>query len=286
MLNKKKILVLVISYNDEKFILNVLKKIKKKINFNRCEILIIDDNSKDRTFEEICKFIKENKRISKKITVIKNPKNMGYGRNQKMGYLYSIINKFDVVVMVHGDGQFGPEKIDEIIKPILNKKADAVLGSRMSNKIHALKGNMPIYKFLGNVFLTSLQNLILGSKLSEFHTGYRAYSPKCLKKIPFLFNNNAFPFDTEIIIQLIINNFKISEIPIKTTYSTQISNLKVIPYGISVLTAVTLGKLSKHNFIKNKKYDKKFNDSLLKKRIIQEIKNGIDFSKMKQSQIL
>ena len=281
MLNKKKILVLVIAYNDQEFILNVLEKIKKKLNFKKSEILIINDNSQDKTFEKIYEFIKKNKKIAEKIKLVENPKNKGYGKNQKMGYLYSIINKFDVVVMVHGDGQFGPEKIDEIIKPILNKKADAVLGSRMSKKIEALKGNMPMYKFIGNIFLTYLQNLILGSELTEFHTGYRAYSPKSLKRIPFLYNSNSFPFDTEILIQFILNNFKISEISIKATYSTQISNLKVIPYGFSVLNAAVLGKLTKVGIINNKKYNQKFNDILVEKKIILELKKGINFSKKK-----
>ena len=125
MLKKKKILVLVITYNDENFILEVLKKTKKKLNYRNSEILIINDNSKDKTFEKIYQFIKKNKNNIPKITLVDNLKNKGYGKNQKMGYLYSIINKYDVVVMVHGDGQFGPEKMNEIIKPILNNKAAA-----------------------------------------------------------------------------------------------------------------------------------------------------------------
>ena len=276
MSNKKKILVLIITYNDEDFILEVLEKTKKKLNFKNSEILIINDNSKDKTFEKIYQFIKKNKNNKPKITLVENLKNKGYGKNQKMGYLYSIINKYDVVVMVHGDGQFGPDKMDEIVKPILNNNAAAVLGSRMKKKESALIGRMPIYKFLGNVFLTFFQNLILGTKLSEFHTGYRAYSPNILKKIPFTYNSNGFPFDTEILIQLILKKSQISEIPIKTTYSTQISNLKVIPYGFAVLNAVFLAKLSKLGLVKNKKYNIRLERSVKKNKILNELKEGLN----------
>tara|TARA_B100000745_G_scaffold300144_1_gene252960 strand:+ start:3169 stop:4047 length:879 start_codon:yes stop_codon:yes gene_type:complete len=281
LLNKKKILVLIIAYNDEEFILDVLKKTQKNLYKKKSEIIVINDNSKDKTFEQIYKFIKNNKKSSTKISLVENPKNRGYGKNQKMGYLYSIVNSFDVVVMVHGDGQFGPEKLEEIIEPILKNKADAVLGSRMKKKNNALKGKMPIYKFLGNIFLTFIQNLILGSNLSEFHTGYRAYSPKKLNRVPFIFNSNSFVFDTEILIQLIMNNFKIFEIPVKTTYSTQISNLKVIPYGLSVLNAVIQFKLCKLGLVKNNKYSKTKNNLSQKKKLIDNLEEGLKNGKKK-----
>ena len=140
---------------------------------------------------------------------------------------------------------------------------------------------MPIYKFLGNIFLTSIQNLILGSNLSEFHTGYRAYSPKKLNKIPFTCNSNSFVFDTEILIQLIMNNFKIFEIPVKTTYSTQISNLKVIPYGLSVINAVIQSKLCKFGLIKNNKYSKKQNNLSQRKKLTNDLEEGFKNTKKK-----
>ena len=255
MLNKKKILVLVIAYNDQEFILNVLEKFKKKLNFKKSEILIINDNSQDKTFEKICEFIKKNKKIAEKIKLVENPKNKGYGKNQKMGYLYSIINKFDVVVMVHGDGQFGPEKIDEIIKPILNKKADAVLGSRMSKKIEALKGNMPMYKFIGNIILTKIQNFLLDTKLAEFHSGYRVYSVKTLKKIPFILNTQDFHFDTEILIQLFLANANITEVSIPTFYGDEICHVNGIKYAFNIVLTTLIAKVQKmSNFQLTKKY--------------------------------
>src|SRR5262249_19130770 len=139
----------------------------------------------------------------KPVRLLRNAINQGYGGNQKIGYTYAIEHDYDAVVMVHGDGQYPPELLPQMIAPILNGEADAVFGSGMSNKRDELKGGMPYYKFVGNIVLTKIQNLMLGSRLSEFHSGYRAYSVAALKRIPFQDNSNVFHFDTDIIIQFV-----------------------------------------------------------------------------------
>ena len=111
-----------------------------------------------------------------KITVLYNPVNQGYGGNQKIGYHYAIERGFDFVALLHGDGQYAPEFLPALIEPLLKGEADAVFGSRMMNKRDALKGGMPLYKFVGNRILTSIQNRVLGANLTEFHSGYRVYS--------------------------------------------------------------------------------------------------------------
>ena len=143
-----------------------------------------------------------------------------------------------------------------MLKLIINsKKYAAISGSRMLNKSMALKGKMPLYKFIGNIVITFIQNLFLRSKLSEFHSGYRVYSVKSLKQIPFQYNSNFFHFDTEIIIQLLIAKIKILEIPIPTIYGEQISHLKGIKYTYNVIKMTLLATIHKLGILKIEKFD-------------------------------
>lgn len=137
--------------------------------------------------------------------------------------------------MLHGDGQYDPKKLPKFISKLLLDKYDAVFGSRMHSYISAISGGMPLYKFFGNIFLTKIQNFILKSKLSEFHSGYRSYTVNSLKKINYKNFTNSFHFDTEIIIEFFKKKLSIIEIPIPTNYNNEISNLKSIPYGLNIL---------------------------------------------------
>ena len=233
--DKKKILIFIPAYNVEKKISNVLDRIPNKIfDENDIKILIIEDFSNDRTIEIIDKYYNNS---SKKnfINIIKNRKNLGYGGVQKIAFKFALENNFDFVIMLHGDGQYAPEKIPDFISNLVNSKVDAVFGSRLINPKDALKGGMPLYKFIGNRALTIIQNLILGTKMSEFHSGYRSYNVEALKKINFEKNTNDFHFDTEIIIQIQKLKLTIKEIPMPTYYGDEVSHLKSIPYGINVL---------------------------------------------------
>ena len=256
MLKKKnksiKILILVTAYNVEDFLESVLNRLPKSIEKYNIEILINDDASKDRTYKEALK-IKKKKNY--KIKIAQNKKNLGYGGSQKVGYSYAIKNNFDYVALLHGDGQYAPEKLPKLLNEIINKKCDAVFGSRMINKKNAIKGGMPIYKFIGNIILTKIQNFLLGTKLSEFHSGYRVYNVKSLKKIPFLLNSNSYNFDTEIIIQLKLVDFKIKEVAIPTFYGQEISYLNGIDYACNILINTFIGSLHRFGF----KFQKKFN---------------------------
>ena len=243
---KKNLLIFVVAYNAETTIKSVVSRIPKELSKKyNLEILIIDDSSKDKTFE-ISKKLKEfykNQRI--KIKVYYNPTNQGYGGNQKIGYHYAIKNNFDYVVLLHGDGEFAPECLPELLKSVDKKEFDVVIGSRMVNKKLALKGGMPFYKFVGNIILTTIQNFLLGTNLSEFHSGYRIYSVNSLKKIPFHFNTNDFHFDTEILIQLLTNKEKIKEISVPTFYGNEICHVNGIKYAFNVLRMTFIAKLQK-----------------------------------------
>ena len=242
---KEKILIFIPAYNVEKKITKVLNKIPK-IVFNKynAKILVIEDNSSDKTLSVIKKVIKK-KGDKIKIYLIVNKKNKGYGGVQKIAFNYAIKKNFKYVVMLHGDNQYPANKILLLIKPLLTNKYDAVFGSRMINSINALKGGMPLYKYLGNIALTFFQNLVLSSNLSEFHSGYRSYKVSSLKKIKFKINTNDFHFDTEIIIQFLKNNLKIKEIAMSTHYGDEISHLKSIPYGLNIVRSTLVSRFKK-----------------------------------------
>ena len=244
-MRKEKILIFIPAYNVEKKITKVLNKIPK-IVFNKynAKILVIEDNSSDKTLSVIKKVIKK-KGDKIKIYLIVNKKNKGYGGVQKIAFNYAIKKNFKYVVMLHGDNQYPANKILLLIKPLLTNKYDAVFGSRMINSINALKGGMPLYKYLGNIALTFFQNLVLSSNLSEFHSGYRSYKVSSLKKTKFKSNTNDFHFDTEIIIQFLKNNLKIKEIAMSTHYGDEVSHLKSIPYGLNIVRSTLVSRFKK-----------------------------------------
>ncbi len=228
-LKDKKIALYIIAYEAENHIDQVLKRIPKNIVNRFAQIYLIDDSSKDKTVE---KAIKSAKSLGiTNFKAMRTPFNQGYGGNQKIGYSYAIKQGFDYVIMLHGDGQYPPEFLPDIIKSFADPQVAAVFGSRMINRYEALRGGMPLYKWAGNQLLTLIENKIMQSNLSEFHSGYRAYSVKALKLIPFLMNSDVFHFDTDIIIQFLANNFKIKEIPIPTHYGDEICRVNGLKYA-------------------------------------------------------
>ena len=249
-----KVLIFIVAYNAEHHIEQVIQRIPSKIfDVYDYEILIIDDSSKDNTFDVARRFQEQNKALN--IKVLFNPVNQGYGGNQKLGYQYAVNNGFDAVVLLHGDGQYAPELIEDIFSPILRGEADAVFGSRMMTKGAARKGGMPLYKFIGNKILTFLENRLLGANLSEFHSGYRAYSVEALRRIPFQHNSPDFHFDTEIIIQLLLAEQRIHETPIPTYYGDEICHVNGIKYAWDVLVACMQSNLQKLSILYQRKFD-------------------------------
>jgi glycosyltransferase involved in cell wall biosynthesis len=240
---KPKLLIFIVAYQAEFTIAKVLSRIPKNLKDDYDpELLIIDDASKDRTFEVCQKFFEEYP-FSFKATVLFNPVNQGYGGNQKIGYHYAIQNQFSFVALIHGDGQYAPECLIELLEPLKIGGADAVFGSRMLERGQALAGGMPLYKYVGNKILTWYENKILGINLSEFHSGYRLYSVNALRKVPFFLNTNDFHFDTEIIVQLVFARLRIAELPIPTYYGDEICRVNGMKYAMDVVVAVTLARL-------------------------------------------
>lgn len=197
------------------------------------EIILVDDRSTDDTVA-LARTLP--------LHVVWHPHNVGYGGNQKTCYLEALQQDADVVVMLHPDGQYEPTLIPELVRPILRGEADMVLGSRMADGPAAARaGGMPRYKIAANRALTAVENRVLGTSVSELHTGYRAYSRELLMTIPFLRNALDFSFDSEVIVQAVHFGFRITEVPARTLYFDDASSIglrSATVYGIKTLGAV------------------------------------------------
>ncbi len=244
---KKKVLIFVVTYKASFRVLHLINKIPfsklKNINY---KILISDDNSED---EETTRYINLAKtKFKSKITLNFNKINLGYGANIKKCLNVAYKNHFDYAVMLHGDNQYNPKYIYNMFSTLQkNQNISAVCGSRMYSKKGALKGNMPIYKFLGNIFLTNLFNLIHKKTFTDCHTGYWAYNLKKIKKKIINKCDDKFCFDIDLRINLVNQNHIIKEIPINTFYGTERSSMHII-YALRFFFKIILSKFKNFNY--------------------------------------
>lgn len=238
---EKKVALFIVTYNAQKHIEKTISRIPQWCHPLFAEIFVIDDSSKDSTFSIA---LETGKKLGlQNLSVMKTPGNQGYGGNQKIGYQYAIQKGYDIVILLHGDGQYPPEYLPDIVAAYNNSEADAVFGSRMMRRFDALHGGMPFYKWIGNQALTSIENAILGSNLSEFHSGYRSYGVSTLKRIPFHLNSNDFHFDTDIIIQLLLGKNKIIEVPMPTHYGEEKCHVNSLKYSWNCLKSALKSRL-------------------------------------------
>jgi glycosyltransferase involved in cell wall biosynthesis len=228
-----KIGILVVAYEASATLESVLNRIPSDFRSTLHTILVCDDASSDDTYR-VGMRVKQS-RPDLPLEVIRRPVNLGYGGNQKAGYRWMIDHGLDVVVLLHGDGQYAPEFLPRMVAPIVDGRADVVFGSRMLERGAALRGGMPKYKFVGNKILSFLQNRIAGVNLSEWHSGYRAYSVASLARVGFELNADYYDFDTQIILQMIESHQRILEIPIPTFYGDELSRVNGIRYGWRIL---------------------------------------------------
>ncbi|MFG2148583.1 methyltransferase domain-containing protein [Streptomyces sp. NPDC048696] len=238
--------ILVVAYNAETTLEKTLDRIPVGFRSRIEDILILDDASHDGTFTAGCRWSQAEG--MPRTVVMRHTKNLGYGGNQKAGYALAAERGLDIVVLLHGDGQYAPELLPEMVAPLVNGEADAVFGSRMMHRGGALRGGMPLYKWLGNRVLTRLENSLLGSRLTEFHSGYRAYSMAALHKLPIERNTDAFDFDTQIIVQLLDAGMRIKEIPIPTYYGDEICYVNGLKYAKDVVKDVLEYRLAVKGF--------------------------------------
>ncbi|MHB8245423.1 MAG: methyltransferase domain-containing protein [Acidimicrobiales bacterium] len=237
--------ILVVAYNAASTLAAVLDRIPDSVRTRVAEVLVFDDHSADPTYLVGLGY----KSLSDlSLTVIRHPRNLGYGGNQKAGYHWAIEHGLDIVVLLHGDGQYAPEQLEEVIAPLERDEADAVLGSRMLEAGAARRGGMPLYKYLGNRILTKVENVSVGTSLSEWHSGYRAYRVSSLAAIPFDRNSDGFDFDTEIIVQLVESGQRILEVPIPTYYGDEICYVDGLRYASDVTKDVIRYRAHKMGF--------------------------------------
>ena len=230
MINKQKIIVVLPAYNAEKTILKVLSEIPTDIVD---EVILVDDHSTDKTVKKAQEYGIKN--------IIVHEANLGYGANQKTCYDRALELKADIVIMLHPDYQYTPKLIHSMVYLIANDVYPVVLGSRILGN-GALKGGMPLYKYVANRILTLIQNILMNQKLSEYHSGYRAYSTKVLRKIKYNSNSDDFVFDNQVIAQIAMSGFEIAEITCPTKYFPEASSInfnRSVQYGFGcIITAI------------------------------------------------
>lgn len=252
-MTRDRLLIFVVAYEAESTLEAVLRRLPEGVfEAFDTEVLVIDDSSRDRTFEVGLRLSRASDR---KITVLYNERTQGYGGNQKLAFEYAIRNRFDHIVLLHGDGEYAPEKLPDVVGPLAEGAADAVLGSRMMRRGEARRSGMPLYKVAGNRILTAVQNALLGTRLCEFHSGYRAYRVRALAELPFRFNADGFCFDTEVIIQLLLARKALLEVPIPTYYGDEIRRRNGIVYAKDVVTATVASRLHGLGIFYDRKYD-------------------------------
>ena len=238
--------VLVVAYNAASTLAQVLDRVPRDFVEDIDEIIVNDDASSDSTYLVGLGYQQVTDDLT--IRLVRHPVNLGYGGNQKAGYRDAIADGLDIIVLLHGDGQYAPEMLPDMVAPILDGSADAVFGSRMMESGDARRGGMPTYKYVGNRILTTWENAMAGMELSEWHSGYRAYSVAALADIPFERNSNGFDFDTEIILQLHEAGKRIVEIPIPTYYGDEICHVNGIKYAADVTRTTGRYRLHKMGF--------------------------------------
>ncbi len=231
-----RIAIFIVTFNAVSTLRQVLDRIPDAIWDRVEEVFVFDDSSEDDTYYVGVGYKSVHGRAH--LSVFRNEKNLGYGGNQIRGYPYALDRGYDVVALLHGDGQYAPEALAELLAPIEAGEADAVFGSRMMTRGAARAGGMPLYKFVGNRILTTFENAMLDTALSEFHSGYRVYSRRALEAVPFGRNTHDFHFDTQIIIQLHAAGLRIVEVPIPTYYGDEICRVNGIGYAWNVTRSV------------------------------------------------
>jgi len=251
---KPRVVIFIVAYHAESTLEAVLSRIPQSLFSDYdCSILVVDDASEDRTLEVGRGYQLRHPDVP--MTVLRNEYNQGYGGNQKVGYTHAIAQRADAVALLHGDAQYAPEELPKLLAPVCRGEADAVFGSRMMDRFGALRGGMPLYKYVGNKILTLTQNRLLGARLSEFHSGYRVYSVPFLERIHFKLNSNDFHFDSEIIIQLLNAGGRIRELPIPTYYGDEICRVNGLKYAKDVVRVTLENVAHRAGLLHQRRFD-------------------------------
>lgn len=227
------VLVVIPAYNAAKTLEGVFERFTPELRDRLAGFLVVDDGSTDNTLE-VLQRIKEK---DPKVNILRHYQNRGYGGAEKTLLHNALGQGADIVVLVHADGQYAPECLPELLAPIESGEADVVQGSRMLEG-GALRGGMPLYKYISNKVLTFIENRAFGLKMAEYHSGYMVYSSRFLRATRFLDLSDSFDFDLEMILAARILGFRLKEVAIPTRYADEVSHLNPIRYGLDVLRIV------------------------------------------------
>ncbi len=243
MFQNKKVVVVMPAYNAEKTLLQTYNEVMAQGVVDK--VILVDDASPDNTVKVA--------RNLPQTRVFVHEKNLGYGGNQKTCYRLALEEGADIVIMVHPDYQYTPKLIPAMTSMIGNGLYHCVLGSRILGG-YALKGGMPVWKYIANRFLTLTENLLIGAKLSEYHTGYRAFSRELLMKLPLANNSDDFVFDNQMLAQIVWYGYTIAEVSCPTSYFAEASSINLkrsIEYGFGCLSTALVFRLAKMKLAKN-----------------------------------
>jgi glycosyltransferase involved in cell wall biosynthesis len=267
----RKIAVFVIAYNAKAEIEETLARIPAEVRNQISELFVVDDCSPDQSYEAALRY----KALQRehRMTVLRNSRNQGYGGNQKIGYQYALSQGHDIVVMLHADGQYAPEVMAALLKPLVEGKADMVFGTRMAKECRPIRGGLPLHRFLVNRALTAIENVLTGMRLSEFHSGYRAYDCLALERLPLSLNSNSWHFDTEILLEFHAAGLRIAEVAIPTYYGTEIGHVNGMLYAIHCIRSAVSYRLTRWGLWQDLKYKEE-----AWKRFPYEVKKGDPFS--------
>ncbi len=238
-----KIFIAIPAYNCQNSITRVIQRIPASLHKRIAKIVIANDASQDNTAKVLTKLTSK----YPKIKVLTNKSNQRYAGTQKVLYKFALKNEADIVVLLHDDGQYAPEEMDRLIEPIINNQADVVQGSRMLG--NPLAGGMPISKYLGNIIMGQIENLICGMKMAEWHSGYMAYSKKALTTIPFAKLGQSFHFDGEMLFMAHKKSLVIKQVPISTNFygdaRSYLQPIKYIKDWLQIMQAYQRGEYDK-----------------------------------------
>lgn len=232
-MGSKKLFVVIPAYQASLTLESVFNRIPSEIYDRGARIIVVNDGSTDETAAVAARIALSRPNVE----VIEHPKNKGYAQAQKTGFSHALQQQADIVALLHADGQYAPELLPQLLAPLDNDEADLVVGSRMLER-GALKGGMPLYKYIANKSLTAIENFAYGLRVSEYHSGYMLYSRRCLMTIPFTKLSDTFHFDGEMIMMAGKKRLRIREIAIPTRYADEKSHLKPVQYGFDVLKII------------------------------------------------
>jgi glycosyltransferase involved in cell wall biosynthesis len=250
-MKRLRIAIYIPAYNAGRTLPIVLDRIPEDVKQEVEEIFVVDNASEDNTY--LIGIGYKHEKGLRNLNVYRNERNIGYGGSQKAAYQHAIQRGYDVVVMLHGDAQYAPEKLGALLEPFRGGEADLVFGSRIAGL--PLKGGMPLHRFLGNKALTWIENVVLNWDLTEFHSGYRVYSCAALQRVPFLRCSNYYHFDTEILIQFKLKGLRVVERPIPTYYGDERCYVNIWRYGFSILGSLVEYLLHRRGVRRVPKFD-------------------------------